>query len=307
MFGRCATESKTSWVYGQASASSLEAFVHLRDACQKPNSKRAANESRTMSVAEASAHFADVLNETNTSLLQTLGRLQALPAPGTITDAEFQAWLISSYETRLRFLDGAQAAFNAFRLNQGQFYNSGNLQSALWDLYDILTQSEALRFFVDNYAWQPGACSLPTFAEANQDAHALYGKALALAIQYGKPADAAFVSNPYGGLIKVDQRKLENLTRERLVLGLIGLQSHLRFELSYWDNVTRPVLPTREEGRWLVANYVAGGQTLWNEYYWRNEQAALNETDHWTADSAARTLALQGIVWPFAGMECQPP
>jgi hypothetical protein len=306
---RCPTESQESWVTeAAANAEAFRAFGELIDACDSLDRAALRIEAdRAAANGTEAALVAREVRAADDAIARLRPALHAMPAPGTVVDAEFQGFLETYFAEVLNSRGFGQESWQAYLDHRGESYDDLNLATSLANLAGARRAAEALQWFAQQYGWQAGRCDLPTLAAERARVFGQYNGTLALARERGKPEDAEYGSNLYGYLPQVLYPRIVNMSREGLLLGLFD--TSLDFQRAYWANATRTTLPTVDEAHYLLALHRSKVWSLRTQDTWRNERQVLESSaPDWEErpDRALRPLALQAVQWPYARLHCSP-
>lgn len=309
MEARCPGELDSRAVHTAAAERSMRAFFALLDACDAADRARVgaliADARRNGTLEES---FQSTRDEAWTAKARALDALRAAPVPGTIVDAEYQAFLANQYDASRQSLHLGDRELAAFR-RLGDEALPGTITSGFVHFMGARRSFEAIEALARGYPWQPGHCEPPQLEAEAARARARLADGLALAEPLVDEEDRGFVSNPYGYMVNWIAPRIENLTEEGLVWGLVRWRADLDFHHAYWENATRTTLPTLEEARFLVNLHRSTLRSLSTDLLWESEMAIVEHSAaYWTEDAsrAIGPLALQAVTWQFEDIMCVP-
>lgn len=288
-----------AWKQGDA----MGAFDVIYLACSPDTNGEAqnlANQAREHHSEQA--EFERLTRRAQEAMESLLARPEFEAGPGSLLDAEILNRFFSLHNSFVSMREIANTTFSAYLADNRSV---PNLLTAFDNLLSI-PPSQGITFrLLDAFPWTAGQCGSPSIDSLFQSISSRLERAIRIAGSYSDQDDANFVTNMYGSLVKGTKPAIEFYKTHGWWPGLVASSGELDWKLAFWENYTTEVLPSREEGRYLISLYRSEQRNLISE---GPVLSLLSQVDsgEWEASEipGLRALTLSGLHWEFDAVRC---
>jgi hypothetical protein len=229
-------------------------------------------------------------------------RLTARPQPGTLADTQVLARLMSTNSFFSRVISTAERAFASYNST----HNPLDLDSAFLNTLRPTLGTAPLTAFVEAYPWSTGVCQAPDTLALATRLRTEVGWILNESKRLEPPSPDLPISEIYGSTLKTTLPNLQHYTQHAWWPALLRLSRAVSLDRAMLETYANNRLPTREEARFLVAEYQHNHRSWDTESIVADLGSRINDRADWEdhVPEAREALALAKMEAAFTGLRC---